>query len=221
MASTSFAADLAALELLGLYTGISDAYIAMMKTEGSASAPPTYDTPFLLCETTEIGLTPNYAEGKQPASNRSIRKRKMLTGMTTKVSYPRVTAEKRAKVLGRAISGGSEIVGDGMTPKCAVGLSQTRDDGTMVMRWILQGEFAESEVKGTTEQDDAISYTIPTLEHTAVRVAYRLPLGGGTFVRPVEIICDTALEANKDVTPETFFASVPDLAALAEGMAAS
>ena len=41
MASTSFAADLAALELLGLYTGITDAYIAMMNTEGSASAAPT------------------------------------------------------------------------------------------------------------------------------------------------------------------------------------
>ena len=221
MAETSFAADLAALELLGLYTGVSDAYIAMQKTEGTASAPPTYDTPFLLCETTEVGLTPNYVEGKQYASNRSIRKRKMLTGFTTKINYPRVTAEKRAMVLGRAISGGREIVGDGMTPKCAVGLCQTRDDGTMVMRWILQGEFAEGEVKATTEQDDAISYTIPTLEHTAVRVAYRMPIGNGQFVRPSEIVCDTALEANKAVTPEAFFASVPDLATLGNGISAS
>lgn len=220
MPETTFAADLAALEVLGLFTGVSDIYAAMMTKEGSASEPPTYDKPFLLCETTEAGLTPTYAEGKLTASNRSIRRRKMLTGMTTKVSYPRVTAANRAKVLGRAVSGGREIIGDGMTPKCAIGLSETRDDGTMVMRWILQGEFAEGDVTAKSEEDDTIAYTIPTLEHTSVRVAYRMALGDGTFVRPVQIVCDTALAANKAMTPETFFASVPDLQALAAGLTA-
>ena len=220
MGEATFAADLAALEALGLFTGVSDIYAAMLTKEGSASEPPTYDTPFLLCETTEAGLTPTYAEGKLTASNRSIRRRKMLTGMTTKIGYPRVTADKRAKVLGRAVSGGREIIGDGMTPKCAIGLSETRDDGTMVMRWILQGEFAEGDVTAKSEEDDAISYQIPTLEHTATRVAYRMAVGEGRTVRPVELICDTALAANKDVTPETFFASVPDLAQLASGFSA-
>lgn len=216
--AATFSADMAALQALGLFTGVSDAYIAMLKTEGDSVTPPTYDTPFLACESTEVGLTPVYAEGSQSASNRTIRKRKMLTGMTTKISYPRMVAEKRAKILGHVFSGGLEILGDKAQPKCAVGVCETRDDGTMVMRWILQGEFSEGEVTATTEEDDTLTYTIPTLEHAGVRVAYRLPLGDGAFTRPVEVICDTALEANKEQTPEKFFASVPDLATLAEGM---
>lgn len=216
--STTFGADLTALQALGLYTGVSDAYIALMTSEGTSTTPPTYDTPFLACESTEIGLTPTYAEGQQAASNRTIRKRKMLTGMTTKISYPRMVAEKRAKILGHVMANGNEILGDKAQPKCAVGVCETRDDGTMVMRWILQGEFSEGEVTATTEEDDTLSYTIPTLEHAGVRVAYRMGIGNGAFMRPVEIICDTALEANQAVTPEKFFAAVPDLAKLAEGL---
>lgn len=217
--ATTFNADLTALQALGLYTGVSDAYIALMTGEGTSTTPPTYDKPFLACESTEIGMTPTYAEGKQSASNRSIRKRKMLTGLTTKISYPRMVAEKRAKILGHVMSGGLEILGDKAQPKCAVGVCETRDDGTMVMRWVLQGEFSEGEVTATTEEDDTLTYTIPTLEHAGVRVAYRMAIGGGAYTRPVEVICDTALEANKDKTPETFFASVPDLANLEAGLA--
>lgn len=220
MGATTFAADLAALQALGLYTGVSDVYIAMQTSEGTNASAPTYDTPFLACEATEVGLTPSYQEGKLSASNRSIRKRKVLTGMVTKVSYPRMAADKRAQVLGHDVSGGKEILSDGAAPKCAVGVAETRDDGTMVMRWVLQGEFAEGEVSAKSEEDDAISYQIPTLEHTATRVAYRMSVGEGRTVRPVEIICDTALAANKDVTPEMFFASVPDLAQLAAGFSA-
>lgn len=219
MAEPTFNADLTALQALGLYTGVSDTYIALMTSEGTSTTPPTYDTPFLACEDTEVGLTPTYAEGKLAASNRMIRKRKMLTGMTTKISYPRMVAEKRAAVLGHVMSKGVEILGDKAQPKCAVGVCETRDDGTMVMRWILQGEFSEGEVTATTEEDDTLSYTIPTLEHAGTRVAYRMSIGNGAFMRPVEVICDTALEANKTKTPETFFATVPDLAALSEGLA--
>ena len=148
-----------------------------------------------------------------------IRKRKMLTGMTTKISYPRMVAEKHAAVLGHVMDKGIEILGDKAQPKCAVGVCETRDDGTMVMRWILQGEFSEGEVTATTEEDDTISYTIPTLEHAGTRVAYRMGIGNGAYMRPVEVICDTALEANKTKTPETFFATVPDLATLTAGLA--
>lgn len=221
MGATTFAADLAALQALGLYTGVSDVYIAIQSAEGTSTTPPTYEAPFLACELTEVGLTPTYSEGKLAASNRSIRKRKVLTGMTTKVSYPRMLPEKRAKVLGHDIVGSREILSDGAAPKCAVGIAETRDDGTMVMRWVLQGEFAEGEVSAKSEEDDTISYTIPTLEHTATRIAYRMTVGEGRIVRPVEIICDTALAANKDVTPETFFASVPDLGQLAAGLSAA
>ena len=221
MGATTFAADLAALQALGLYTGVSDVYIAIQTAEGTSTTPPTYEAPFLACELTEVGLTPTYSEGKLAASNRSIRKRKVLTGMTTKVSYPRMLPEKRAKVLGHDIVGSREILSDGAAPKCAVGIAETRDDGTMVMRWVLQGEFAEGEVSAKSEEDDTISYTIPTLEHTATRIAYRMTVGEGRIVRPVEIICDTALAANKDVTPETFFASVPDLGQLAAGLSAA
>lgn len=221
MGATTFAADLAALQALGLYTGVSDVYIAIQSAEGTSTTPPTYEAPFLACELTEVGLTPTYSEGKLAASNRSIRKRKVLTGMTTKVSYPRMLPEKRAKVLGHDIVGSREILSDGAAPKCAVGIAETRDDGTMVMRWVLQGEFAEGEVSAKSEEDDTISYTIPTLEHTATRIAYRMTVGEGRIVRPVEIICDTALAANKDVTPETFFAAVPDLGQLAAGLSAA
>ena len=116
------------------------------------------------------------------------------------------------------MANGNEILGDKAQPKCAVGVCETRDDGTMVMRWILQGEFSEGEVTATTEEDDTLSYTIPTLEHAGVRVPYRMSIGNGAYMRPVEIICDTALEANQAVTPEKFFAAVPDLSKLAEGL---
>lgn len=196
------------LQALGLYAGMGDIYLAKVTSEGTSSVPPAFETPYLACEGIKCGLTPRYAEGKQPASDRMIRNIKIMVGMDVKLEYPRVLPHVRCDVLGRTLTAdGAELVGDGMPPKFAVGVCATRDDGSKLMRWIYMVQFAEGETTMETMEDGTIKYQIPTLEGTGERIAYEHKLDGGKTVRLTEYVYDTA---GKDapMTAETFFSKV-------------
>lgn len=199
---------LAELQALGLYNGVGDIYIAMLQTEDTEADPPVYGEPVVAAEAVSVGLTPEFAEGTQSASNRVIRKLKILKTMSVALEYPRMKAEVRAAVLGRAMdANGGEVAGDAMAPLCAVGVSATRDDGTMLMRWIYKVRFAEGQSTDKTQEDGTITYTIPTLEGTGVPTTYQHAGADGKKAHIVQYVADTA-NAGCKWTPETFFAQV-------------
>lgn len=200
------------IQALGLYVGMGDIYLARMTKEDTASTPPEYGTPYLACEGISCGLTPQYAEGSQSASDRTIRKIKIMTGMDVKVEYPRVLPEVRCDMLGRTLdANGGELVGDGMAPLFAVGVCATRDDGTKLMRWIYKVRFAEGATNMKTMEDGTIEYQIPTIEGSGVRLAYEHKLAEGKTVRLTEYVYDTAGKTTNAMTPEQFFAKVQGL----------
>lgn len=200
--------NLELLSKLGLYTGMGDIYLAPMTKEDTATTPPQYGAPYLAMEGIRCGLTPQYAEGTQSASNRTIRKVKTLTGLDIALESPRVLPEVRCDMLGRKMDEkGGELVADGMAPLFAVGVMATRDDGTCHMRWIYKVRFAEGSIEMRTEEEGNISYQIPTLEGSGVRLAYESARSDGKKEHLVQYEMDTA-NAKCAMTPEAFFAEV-------------
>ena len=206
--SEPITSTLAELQALGLYNGVGDVHVAMLKTEDTESTPPVYDTPVVAAEAVSVGLTPEYAEGTQSASNRVIRRTKILKTIGVSVEYPRMKALVRAAVLGRAMDDkGGEVAGDAMAPLCAVGVSATRDDGTMLMRWIYKVRFSEGQRTDKTQEDGTVAYTIPTLDGIGVPTTYLHTGKDGKKVHIVQYVADTA-NADCTWTPDTFFAQV-------------
>ena len=200
--------NLELLSALGLFVGMGDIYLARMTKEDTASTPPEYATPYLAMEGIRCGLTPQYAEGKQSASDRTIRNIRLLTGMDVAMEYARVLAEVRCDVLGRTMDErGGELVADGMAPYFGVGVLATRDDGTCLMRWIYKVRFSEGAGEMRTMEDGTITYQIPTLEGKGVRLAYGVARGEGKIEHPVQYEMDTANgKCKMDVN--SFFAQV-------------
>lgn len=208
MANDTITSTLADLSALGLFVGVGDVYVAMMTKEDTKAEKPEYAAPVIACEAVSVGQTPTYAEGSQSASDRTIRKVRVLKGMSVKVEYPRMLAKVRSMILGRKIdANGGELVGDSTAPLCAVGTRATRDDGTKLMRWVLKCRASEGEITDKTAEEGSVAYTIPTINLDGVPLAYETEGIDNHTVHMVQYVADTA---NPDCkwTEETFFASV-------------
>lgn len=204
---------------LGLYTGMGDIWIAAMIKEETADTPPEYDKPVIAAEGVEFGITPNYAEGKQSASDRTIREVRIPTSYTVRMGYPRMLASVRSYILAHTRDAkGGEVLGDQTPPYVAVGYAAHRDDGTVHMRWLYKVRWTERTVEDKTAEDGSITYGIPVLEGTAVRLNCKVTPEGGKPFRPLRYDADTADETVL-WTEEEFFAAVPWYAAEAEAAA--
>jgi len=196
-----------AIQAMGVYDGLGDIYLAKMTDKGNASTPPTWETPILACEGVQISLQPQYAEGSQSASNRVIRKQKRLTSLSVTVQYPRMLPEVMAYIHGRSLdANGGETVGDNISPEFAMGIKATRDDGTVVMRWLYMGTLTEGNLDHATREDGTITYQIPTLEGSFLPISYE-HTEGGVKVHPVQYKLDTE-NSGAAWTEDTFFAAV-------------
>lgn len=200
------------LSKLGLYTGMGDIYIALMETEDTADAPATYAAPILAAEGVSFGVTPNYAEGSQSASDRTIRKVSIPTGYTIKMEYPRMLPAVRSAILGHVRDAkGGEILADVAAPYVAVGYAAHRDDGTSHMRWLYKVRFKERSLDDKTAEDGSVTYGIPILEGDAVKCNNTIT-AGGRKVHPLRYDADTA-DKTCTYTEATFFKAVPQYAA--------
>ena len=196
-----------AIQAMGLYDGIGDIYVAKMTNKGTQDAAPTYEDPILACEGVQISLQPQYAEGSQSASNRVIRKSKRLTSISVTVQYPRMLPKVMAYIHGRSLdASGGEVVGDNVSPEFALGVKATRDDGTVVMRWLLMCTLSEGNLDHATREDGTIAYQIPTLEGSCLPLAYEYA-EGDVLVHPIQYKADTADE-DCDWTEDNFFQAV-------------
>ena len=102
---------------------------------------------------------------------------------------------------------GGEIRGDGLPPLCAIGLLETRDDDTCLMRWIYKIRLNEGNVSAKTREDGTIEYRDPTMDGNASKLAYVWKDAENKSYALVEYAADTSDEACT-WTPETFFAKV-------------
>lgn len=199
---------LAELQELGVFSGLGDVYIAFLTTKGDKSTAPTYETPILAAEGINVTLTPNYAEGSLSASNRTIRKMKILKSVGVSLEYPRIKAAVLAALHGQEIDElGGEAVGDATPADIALGIKATRDDGTMVMRWLFCGQLTEGNNEHQTEEDGAINYATPTLEGDFVPLPYEVTTASGKGMHVIQYKADTA-NADCDWTDATFFQAV-------------
>lgn len=195
------------LQALGVYTGMGDIYLATMTEE--AGSAPVYGTPQVIAEGVSFGVTPEYAEGSLAASDRTIRQRKMPTGYTIKIEYPRIKPAIRAFLLGHAVdSKGGELLSDADAPYVAIGYAAHRDSGKPHMRWLYKVKFSEQTLEDRTGEDGAIEYRIPVLEGKAERRNDTVTVGD-TKVRPLRYDADLEMEGCT-WTEETFFAAVPE-----------
>ena len=199
---------LAQLQNLGLYDGVGDIYAALMTTEDTTTSVPVYGDVDLIAETVDFSLTRNYAESTKSASNRTIRKIKRLTTVDFSATIPRMTAAMRQKYFGHVVdANGGELIADALAPQCAIGLCETRDDDTVLMRWLLKVRLNEGDVSASTREDGTIEYHDPTIEGSAVKLTYVYTDSANHEWGIVEYMADTADE-NCQWTRDTFFAQV-------------
>lgn len=200
---------------LGLYTGMGDIYIAPMLTEDTPTAPATYGTPVLAAEGVSFGITPQYADGSQSASDRTIRKVSIVSGYNVRMEYPRMLANVRSYVLGHTRdSKGGEVLGDKTPPYVAVGYAAHRDDDTSMMRWLYKVRFKERTIEDKTAEDGTIAYGIPVLEGDAVKCNNFVTGADGKRLHPLRYDADTA-DPTCTWTEADFFKAVPQYQAAA------
>lgn len=149
---------------VGYYEGVLDLYYALMTTEDSASAAPTYGTPEVLAKSIEVTITPRYREGSLYASNAAVRREKRIDGYDVSLNVDQVIARIRQIITGRHVDkNGVQIVkGTQEAPYLALGFAQTKDNNAKELWWIYKGKFAEGEKTAKTRGEN-IEYQTPTL----------------------------------------------------------
>lgn len=157
----------------GYYYGILDVYYAIMKTEDTATAAPTYEVPAVLAKSIEVTITPAYREGKLYASNATVRDKKKIDSYGVKLNVDKIPAAVLNAILGRIKDkNGVQIIKGGNEPaKLAIAFALTLDNGAKELWWLYKGQFAEPSVTGKTDADK-IDYQTPTIEGTFIRRVY-------------------------------------------------
>lgn len=157
----------------GYYYGILDVYYAIMKTEDTATAAPTYEVPAVLAKSIEVTITPAYREGKLYASNATVRDKKKIDSYGVKLNVDKIPAAVLNAILGRIKDkNGVQIIKGGNEPaKLAIAFALTLDNGAKELWWLYKGQFAEPSVTGKTDADK-INYQTPTIEGTFIRRVY-------------------------------------------------
>ncbi len=183
----------------GYYYGILDVYYAMMKTDDSAAAAPTYDVPKVLGKSIEVTVTPNYREGSLYASNAKVRDVKKIDSYSVKVNADKIAADVQSEVLGRTTdaNGVQMIKGTNEPPKIAIGFALTLDNGEKELWWMYKGQLSEPSLTGKTDSDK-LEYQTPSLEGNFVRRIYDDALAA---------VAETGVEGVK-VTAESWFKTV-------------
>lgn len=157
----------------GYYYGILDVYYAIMKTEDTATAAPTYEVPAVLAKSIEVTITPAYREGKLYASNATVRDKKKIDSYGVKLNVDKIPADVLNTILGRVKDkNGVQIIKGGNEPvRLAIGFALTLDNGEKELWWLYKGQFAEPSVIGKTDADK-FEYQTPNIEGTFIRRIY-------------------------------------------------
>lgn len=157
----------------GYFYGVLDIYYALMTTEDSAAAAPTYGAYEVMGKTIQATITPNYKEGKVYASNVATRSEKRVDSYTVSLNLDKIPYAVRKKLLGRyADSNGVQIIKGGQAaPNVAIAFALTLDDGSKELWTMYKGKFAEPTQSAQTDSD-TMTYQHPTIEATFVRREY-------------------------------------------------
>lgn len=154
----------------GYFYGVLDIYYALMFAEETATTAPKYGTPAVLAKTIEVGITPNYKEGKVYASNTATRNEKRVNTYTVSLNLDKIPITKLRELLGRATDkNGVQLIKDNqVAPNVAIAFAITLDDGSKELWWLYKGKFAEPGRTAKTE-GESIEYQHPTIEGVFVR----------------------------------------------------
>ncbi len=157
----------------GYFYGVLDIYYALMKTEDSAAAKPTYDAYKVMGKTIDATITPSFKEGKVHASNATTRHEKRVDTYTVSLNLDKIPYAVRKEILGRMQdSNGVQIIKGGQrAPQVAIAFALTLDDGSRELWTLYKGAFAEHTQQAHTDSD-TMTYQHPTIEATFVRRAY-------------------------------------------------
>ena len=154
----------------GYFYGILDIYYALMATDDSSAARPTYGSYQVMGKTIEATITPTYKEGNVYASNAATRSEKRVDKYTVSLNLDKIPYAVREALLGRhRDSNGVQIIKGGqVAPYVAIAFALTLDDGSKELWTLYKGKFAEPTQTGHTDSD-SMTYQHPTIEGTFVR----------------------------------------------------
>lgn len=154
----------------GYFYGVLDIYYALMETDDSPAAAPTYDEYKVMGKTIQATITPNYKEGKVYASNVATRQEKRVDTYTVSLNLDKIPYAVRQELLGRFQDDNHVqiIKGGQVAPWVAIAFALTLDDGSEELWTLYKGKFSEPTQSAQTDSD-SMNYQHPTIEATFVR----------------------------------------------------
>ncbi|MBR4711521.1 MAG: hypothetical protein IKP10_05765 [Clostridia bacterium] len=154
----------------GYFYGVLDIYYALMETDDSPAAAPTYDEYKVMGKTIQATITPNYKEGKVYASNVATRQEKRVDTYTVSLNLDKIPYAVRQELLGRFQDDNHVqiIKGGQVAPWVAIAFALTLDDGSEELWTLYKGKFSEPTQSAQTDSN-SMNYQHPTIEATFVR----------------------------------------------------
>ena len=159
--------------------GCDNLVYALMKTEDTVDAAPTYDTVVKAPGVMSLNINPNGAQETLFADDGPMETASTLGRIEVEIQKNELTTKNRADLLGHQIdSKGGLVDGDSdVPPWVALGFRTLKSNGNYRYVWLYKGKFTEPEDNNETK-GDSINFQSDTISGQFTRLNFGYELGG-------------------------------------------
>lgn len=159
--------------------GVDSLVYAIMKTEGTRSTKPTWDTPKEAPGVISININANSSQETLFADNGPFESAAALGAIDVEIQKAALSTENKADLLGHMIdsNGGLVYSGSDIPPNVAIGFRSLKSNGKYRYVWLFQGKFTEPEDNSETK-GDAVNFQTETITGQFAEIATELNIKG-------------------------------------------
>lgn len=186
--------------------GCDNLVYAIMKTEDTAAAEPTYDAVKSAPGVMSININPNGSIETLFADDGAMETAATTGKIEVEIQKNALTSENKADFLGHAVdANGGVVYGDSDTPPwVAIGFRTLKSNGKYRFVWLYKGKFAEPEDSNETK-GDGINFQTDTIKGNFAKIQKPIEVAEGKSVRPWKYeIDEDHSEANAAVVKKWF-----------------
>lgn len=187
--------------------GCDNLVYAIMKTEDTATAAPTYDEVKPAPGVISVNINPNASQETLFADDGPMDNATTLGKVDVEINKAELTTENKADLLGHQIDGNGGIVyGDSdVPPWVAIGFRTLKSNGKYRYVWLYKGKFTDPEDNNETK-GDSINFQTDTIKGQFVKLNNQITVNGKK-VRPWKYELDADYTSAKAETMQTWFAA--------------
>jgi len=153
--------------------GCDNLVYAIMKTEDTPDAAPTYDAVVKAPGVMSININPNPAQETLFADDGPMETATTLGNIEVAIQKNALTTQNKADLLGHTIddNGGLIFADSDVSPYVAVGFRTLKSNGKYRYVWLYKGKFTEPEDNNETK-GDGINFQSDTINGQFTKLTY-------------------------------------------------